>query len=468
MVSVAAAPAASPWRAELRATLALSLPLIGTQLAQIAILTTDVLLMGWLGTAALAAGALASNIYLALWVFGVGVLTATAPMMAQAIGRKRHAVRDVRRTVRQSLWMCVAIGAPTMIVVWHTEPVLLLLGQDPANAAPAQEYARALMWGLIPALWYMALRQFVAALQRPRAALLVQVATLVLNATLAYGLMFGAPVLPGGGGLPALGLIGAGIATSIANTASAVLLLAFILIDRRFRRFQILGRLWRPDFHRFAEIFRLGIPIAATFVMEVAAFSGAVYLMGLIGTPELAAHQIAIQCAATTFMVPLAIGQAATVRVGLHAGARDSEGVRRAGWAALAIGVAFMGVMAVAMAFGRWPLVGLFLDVHHVENVRTAELAAAYLAIAALFQIFDGGQAVGMGVLRGLKDTRVPMIIAGVGYWLIGLPVGAAAAWLLGWGGVGVWVGLAVGLALVAGLAIGRFAARERLGLIHA
>lgn len=460
MVSIPAASADSPWRIELRATLGLSLPLIFTQLAQIAILTTDVILMGWLGTAALAAGALASNVYFVLWVFGVGIVTATAPMMAQAIGRKRHAVRDVRRTLRQGLWACAAVGLPSMVVVWHAEAVLLLLGQDPANAALAAEYARWLVWGFIPSLWFMALRQLVAALERPRAALVVQVITLLINGLLAYALMFGAF------GLPALGLVGAGIATSIANAASAILLLAMILLDRRFRRYHILGRLWRPDWHRFAEIFRLGLPIAATLLFEVAAFSGAVYIMGLIGTPELAAHQIAIQCAATTFMVPLAIGQAATVRVGLHAGARDGDGVRRAGWTAFAIGGGFMAAMAVVIAVVREPLVGLFLDVSQADNVRTAELAAAYLAVAALFQLFDGGQAVGMGVLRGLKDTRVPMVIAGTGYWLIGLPLGAAAAWLLGLGGVGVWWGLALGLAIVAALVVARFAARERLGLV--
>lgn len=461
MISIPAPAAApSPWRAELRATMALSWPLIGTQLAQIATLTTDVLLMGWLGTAALAAGALGSNVYFVLWVFGVGLVMATSPMMAQALGAKRHALREVRRTLRQGLWVCVAIGLPAMTVAWHTEPLLHLLGQDPANAAAAQDYTRWLLLGLIPSLWFMALRQFVAALERPRAALVVQVLTLAINATLAYGLMFGRL------GLPELGLVGAGIATSIANTASLVLLLGIILADRRFRRYHVLGRLWRPDWRRFREILRLGLPIAATLLFEVMAFSGAVYIMGLIGTPELAAHQIAIQCAATTFMVPLAIGQAATVRVGLHAGAGDAEGVRIAGWTAFAVGVGFMAAMAVVIAVWREPVVGLFLDTDHADNWRTAELAGAFLAVAALFQLFDGAQAVGMGILRGLKDTRVPMVIAATGYWVIGLPLGAAAAWGLGWGGVGVWAGLALGLAVVAAAVVARFAARERLGLL--
>jgi MATE family multidrug resistance protein len=450
----------APWRTELRALWILALPLIGTQLSQIAILTTDVLMMGWLGSASLAAGALGSNVFFIPWIFGIGIMIATSPMMAQAIGRKRRMVRDVRRTVRQGLWMAVAVGVPGMIVVWHTESVLLALGQDPANAVLAQEFARPLAWGMIPALGFMALRQFVSALQRPNAALVVQIVTLAINATLDYGLMFGKL------GFPALGLAGAGIASSTAHAASFVLLLAVIYADRRFRRFHILGRFWRPDWRRFAEIFRLGLPIALSTLFEVAAFSGAVYIMGTIGTPEIAAHQIAIQCAATTFMVPLAIGQAATVRVGIFAGAGDAAGIRRAGWLAFAISFGFMLLMAVLLLWVRAPLVDLFLDRTQPENARTADIAEAFLMIAAFFQVFDGTQATGMGILRGLKDTRVPMVYAGIGYWLIGLASGVAAARWLDMGGIGVWCGLALGLAVVAVLVVIRFARRERLGLV--
>jgi MATE family multidrug resistance protein len=450
----------TPWRDELRALSLLALPLIGTQLSQIAILTTDVLMMGWLGSAALAAGALGSNVFFIPWVFGIGIMIATAPMMAQAIGRKRHMVREVRRTLRQGLWAAVAVGIPGMAAVWHVEPILLALGQDPANAALAAEFARPLAWGMVPALGFMALRQFVSALQRPNAALIVQIAALAINVTLDYGLMFGKL------GLPDLGLVGAGVASSIANTASLVLLLGMIYADRRFRRFHVLGRFWRPDWRRFAEIFRLGLPIACSTLFEVAAFSGAVYIMGTIGTPEIAAHQIAIQCAATTFMVPLGIGQAATVRVGIFAGAGDAAGVKRAGWLAFALSFGFMMMMAGLMLWSRTPLVDLFLDRAQPQNARTAEIAEALLMIAAFFQIFDGTQATGMGVLRGLKDTRVPMIYAGVSYWLIGLASGAAAARWLDMGAVGVWWGLALGLAVVAVLVVIRFARRERLGLV--
>ena len=312
----------SPWRAELRATVTLALPLIGTQLAQIATMTTDVVLLGRLGADALAAGALGANVVYVLITFTLGVLMAVSPMVAQAMGRKLHAVRDARRSVRQGLWVAVAVGVPCMIVIWHTEALLLLLGQDPANAALAAGYARAMMWGFLPGAGFMLLRFFVAALERPRPALVVMVLAVLLNGVLAWGLIFGRF------GLPGLGVVGAGIATSIANTFSFVALLGFILVDRRLRRFHILGRLWRPDWRRFVELFRVGLPIGVILLIEVGLFSAAVQLMGLIGTAEIAAHQIALQCAAVAFMVPLGIGQAATVRIGLFAGAATPMGVQ--------------------------------------------------------------------------------------------------------------------------------------------
>ena len=451
--------ASSPWRAELRATVALALPLIGTQLAQISTMTTDVVLLGRHSAEALAAGALGANVVYVLITFTLGIVMAVSPMIAQAVGRKRHAVRDVRRSVRQGFWATVAVGVPCMIVIWHTESILLAFGQEPANAASAADYARAMLLGFLPAVGFMLLRFFVSALERPRAALVVMVLSVLLNALLAWALIFGRF------GLPPLGVVGAGIATSIANTFGFVALLAFVLIDHRFRRFYILGRLWRPDWRRFAEIFRIGLPIGLILVLEVGLFAGAVQLMGLLGTAEIAAHQIALQCASVAFMVPLGIGQAATVRVGLAAGARDAAGVTRAGWTALALGVSFMSCTALLMWTMPHVLVGLFVqDVP--ENARVIELAVAFLAIAALFQVVDGVQAIAIGALRGLKDTRMPAIFAAIGYWLVGFPVGIVLAFHAGWGGIGVWWGLAIGLAVVAALELTRFARREMLNLV--
>lgn len=450
----------SPWRAELRATVTLALPLIGTQLAQIATMTTDVVLLGRLGADALAAGALGANVVYVLSTFVLGVLMAVSPLVAQAAGRKLHFVRDARRSVRQGLWAAVAAGLPCMIVIWHTEALLLALGQDPANAAGASGYARAMLWGFLPAAGFMLLRFFVAALERPRPALVVMVLTVLLNGVLAWGLIFGRL------GLPGLGVVGAGLATSIANTFSFAALLGFILVDRRLRRFHVLGRLWRPDWRRFVEMFRVGLPIGLILLLEVGLFSAAVQLMGLIGTAEIAAHQIAIQCASVAFMVALGLGQAATVRIGLFAGARDPMGIKRAGWVALGLGIAFMSSTALLMWTAPYALTGLFLDLERPENARVVSLAVAFLGLAALFQVFDGVQAIALGALRGLKDTRVPAMLAAFGYWVVGFPAGIVLAFNAGLGGVGVWWGLTIGLVVVSALALARFIRRERLGLV--
>jgi MATE family multidrug resistance protein len=310
---------------------------------------------------------------------------------------------------------------------------------------------RALVWGLVPGLWFMALRSFVAALGRPRAALVVILVALPANAFGNWVFMFGHL------GAPALGVAGAGVSSSLANVLSFALLAAYVMRDRRLRRYHVFGRLWRPDWRRLAEVFRVGVPIGATATLEGTMFIGAAFLMGLLGTEALAAHQIALQVPAITFMVPLGIAQAATVRVGLAAGAGDPAGVRRSGRVALVLGAGFMSASSLILwAFPR-PIIGLFVDTEAPADAALVALATRFLAVAALFQIVDGLQAIGQGILRGLKDTRAAMAFAAAGYWLIGLPAGALFAFGLGGGGVGLWLGLALGLAIVAALTVGRF-----------
>jgi MATE family multidrug resistance protein len=454
--------ARSAWLAEARATAVLAWPVILTQLLQISITTTDVVMMGWIGTHALAVGAIGVNVYFIPLMFGFGIVLASAPLMAQVRGANRHEVRDVRRTLRMSLWAAFLVAIPAMLVMWHAQAVLLVLGQDAVIAADAHDYVRALMWGFPAALWFNALRQFTASLERPRPALYAQIVTFVVNAALCYVLMFGHA------GMPALGVVGAGIASAIANWVSVAILLAIVLLDRRMRRYHILGRIWRFDPQRFVELFRIGVPIALTVLLEVTIFSGAVYLMGIIGTPELAAHQIVVQCASMTFMVPLGVAQAATVRVGLHAGARDIVAIARAGWTAMLLGFAFMSSMGLLFALGGVQLATLFLDPARDENRAVIALAAQYFLIAAAFQIFDGAQTIALGALRGLKDTRVPMVFAAIGYWIVGIGIGIVLAFSLDWRGIGVWIGLAAGLAFVAITATWRFMWRARLGLLPA
>ncbi len=444
------------WRGEASRLIALSVPVVLTNLGGIAIQTTDVIMIGWLGAEELAASALAANVRFVLFLFSVGVIAAMSPMIAQVLGRRPYAVRDPRRTVRQGFWVVVAVGVPASLLLWRIDLILDLLGQRPELVALAAPYTRAAVLGFLPALGFVVLRNFIVSLQRPAAALIVSVIGILFNAIADYTLIFGAF------GLPALGLVGAGIATAITETCLFFGLLGFVLIDRRFRRYRIFGRFWRPDWRRFFEIWRLGLPIAITLVMEIGLFSSTGFLMGWIGTAELAAHQIAMQCAAVTFMVPLGLGQAATVRVGLAVGRMDTSGVFRAGLTALGLGVLFMAVMATIML--TWPdqIVRLFLDEADPALAEVTAFAVIFLMLAALFQIFDAGQVIGICILRGLKDTRRPMIYAAIAYWLVGLSSSAGLAFWAGLGGVGIWIGLLVALAVAACLLINRFVRRYR------
>jgi MATE family multidrug resistance protein len=446
--------AAALWRREILATLRLAAPLVFTQLAMIGINTTDIVMMGWLGPEELAAGALGMNIFIPLFLFGLGIATVVAPMTAQALGARDF--RGVRRTVRQGFWLTLLFGALFTAIIFNGRWVLLAFGQEPAVALLARDYLQAVAWSLLPSLWFVVLRSFVTAHSRPRSVLVITLVAVGVNAVSNYGLMFG------NFGLPRWGLMGAGVTSSIVQLLSLLALLGYVQWDRRFRRYAILLRFWRPDWPRFIELFRVGVPIGLTIVAEAGLFSAAAFLMGLISTEALAAHAIALQCSAVAFMVPLGLGQAAVVRVGLAAGARDHDGVTRAGWAALVAGSLFMACSALVFWFAGHFLVGLFLDLSAPENVEVVELAVAFLAIAALFQLVDGGQVIGVHALRGLSDTTVPMWLAIGGYWSIGFVASVVLAFPLGLGGRGVWMGLALGLAFVASAAIWRFHRRRR------
>ncbi|WP_315835154.1 MATE family efflux transporter [Bradyrhizobium prioriisuperbiae] len=450
------------WLGEFRAMLALGWPLVLTNLAQTALTTTDVIVIGRLGASALAAGTLGANLYLGLLMFAIGLVVATSPMMASAIGRKRSVVRDVRRTFRQGLWSAVIVSVPCWALLWHSEAILLLFGQEPELAAAAQSFVRALQWGLLPALGYIALRSFVSALERPVWALMITGMAILFNIVANWALVFGHL------GLPALGLRGSGIATALSNTFMFVGLALVVTFGPRFRRYRLFGRWWRSDWPRLVALWRLGLPIGITIAFEVMVFNAAVFLMGQFGTAAIAAHSIAIQIATATFMVPLGLGQAATVRVGLARGAGDHDGITRAGWSAFGLGVLFMAAMSVLMIAAPRLLVSAFIDIDDPANAVVVNTAIGFLICAAVFQIADGAQVVGAGMLRGLQDTRVPMIYAGLGYWVIGLSLSAILAFRTSLGGLGIWIGLAVGLVVVACLMLRRWTRRDRLEQVPA
>lgn len=434
----------SDWRREAVETVALAVPLILTQIAGIALTTTDIILLGRLGSEAVAAGALAVSLYHALMLAGVGTMSAVMPMVAKERGRMRHSVRDLRRTFRQILWGSLALVIPFWAILWNGEALLALLGQDPALSREAAKLLRVLMWALLPFFLFIGLRSFVTAMERPMWTLIVSAAAIPVNAALGYALIFGHF------GLPKLGITGVGWATGLTSVFMAAAFAVVIVTDRRLRRYHFFGRFWRPDWPRFVTFLRLGVPIGLMVAFETTVFSAAAFLVGLIDTASLAAHTITLQLAGLAFMVPLGLSQAVTVRVGLAYGAKDRAGLARAGWTGLGLTVAAMATTATIMTLWPEPLVRLFLDASDAGNAAAIRIAVSLLAVAAIFQLADGVQCVGAGMLRGRHDTQVPMWMAGLGYWGVGLPASALLAFPLGFGARGVWFGLAAGLGAVA------------------
>lgn len=441
----------APWRAEARAMLALAWPIALTNLSQMLMLLTDTVMLGHFSAEALAASTLGANLYWLMIPAVFGISMATAPMLAQARGRRLRHVHDMRRTVRQGFLAIAAATLPAWLVLWHAGLLLRAIGQDATLAAEAEKFLRALMWGLLPFGWFMVLRAHLAALERPKPALAVALAAIGLNGLFDWLLIFGH------WGIPALGIAGAGWASTGSNVVLCAGLAAWMARDRRLRRFRLAGGFWRADWPRFAELFRLGLPICAMMAFETGVFSLTALLIGYFGPVALAAHAIAIQTAATTFMVPMGLSQAATARVGLAEGAGDRPGVSRAGWTAIGLALAFMLGMAGLLLAAPQAIARLFLDTADPDAAAVLRLAPPLLMLAGLFQVFDGVQVAASGALRGIRDTRVPMLIAGLGYWGIGLVSGAAMAFGLGLGAAGLWAGLVLGLAVVAGLLVWRW-----------
>jgi len=460
LVNISPASQQGLWKRELQATLTLAWPLILTQVTQFAIYSTDVLMLGRLGPDPLAASALAVNLLFMFNFTGMGLVTASAPLIAAALGEKSHAVRDVRRSFRSAIHAALIFVVPVWLLIWHSEAILLLFGQDPHLSHEAARFLRVLQWSLLPNLLIIIFRTLLTAFGRPGATFAVTLAGLAVNALLNWMLIFGHL------GAPALGLVGSAIASVVTTVVMACALAVFIGVHPRIRRFRLFGRIHRIDPARLRAIFRIGTPIAVTLAFEVTVFSAAIYLMGWIDTASVAAHAIALQIASIAFMVPLGLSQATVIRVGLAYGARDRGAIARAGWSSLAIAVGFMGISALAMWLFPRQLAGLFLDIRDPGAARVLDLAARFLVVAALFQLFDGAQVIGSAMLRGLQDTRVPMIFAAFGYWVAGLGSGYLLAFHAGLQGLGIWIGFALGLGVVSVLMIWRWLLRERIGLV--
>ena len=434
---------------ELAETLKLAAPMALTQLGQIAMTTTDLVLIGRISDEAVAAAGLAGTVYFVSFTLGIGLMAAVAPLAAQAFGAGDPPL--VRRALRTGLWAALFISLPIMAFPLRGEQILHALGQAQSTSHLAQDYLFGLAWGVMPALWFQAIRSFMGAVNRPQPILWITLAAIPANALLAYLLIYGAF------GLPTLGLFGAGIATTAVNFGTFLAGLWFVTQRKPFSDYRVMTRLWRIDWTLMRQIVIIGAPISIAFLLEYGMFSSAGLLMGLIGTTALAAHQIALQVTAILFMVPFGVGMAATIRVGHAVGRNDLAGVRRAGLIAILLGVVLSAILTLAVILARVAIVRLFLGATAENAAATVDLAATLLAIGATLFITDGLQGTAVGALRGLKDTRVPLLLAAISYWLIGFSAAYALAFFTPLGPLGVWIGLSLGTAVHATLLVLRF-----------
>ncbi len=444
-------------RKEIRQTLKLAGPIILAQLAQVSMTFVDTVMVGWLGTRQLAGVALGGAVLFPLVVVSLGILMAVGPMVAQGHGGGDR--KAIKGAVRQGLWLATLLAVAATLAVWQGSWLLRWSGQEEEMIVLAEGYLRAIMWGVAPHLWFAVLRCFMEGLSRPRVVLVVTVGGLLLNVAGNYVLMYGKL------GFPALGLVGCGWASTLVYWTMFLAMVFFVRRSEGLRSYRLLSRLSRPDWHQFLEVFRIGWPIGAMLGFEVGLFSATALLMGLFGKTALAAHQIALQCAGYTYMVPLGLSLAVSVRVGQAIGRRDLEGARRAGHVGMGLGPSFMVVAALCFWLFPRSIVSLFLDTNSVANNEVVLHTVGFLTIAAIFQVFDGLQATAAGALRGLKDTRTPMIVALVAYWIVGLSSGYLLAFQFGWQGTGLWWGLVLGLSTAALLLFWRFNSQVRAAI---
>ncbi|WP_371170786.1 MATE family efflux transporter [Aliiroseovarius sp. 2305UL8-7] len=420
----------------MRAVMVLGMPLAASHLAQLAVGVIDTIMLGWYGIEELAAVTLASTLFFMFLIMGSGPAWALMPLVAEA-SEAGDDVR-VRRVTRMALWFSVGFALLVLPFMWMSAPILQAIGQDTELSLLAQDYLRIAGVGLVPALVVMSLKSYLSALEHTRIVLWATVLAAAMNGVINYALIFG------NWGAPELGVRGAAIASVIIQIASGIVL---VIYAQRLNREQgLFIRLWKPDWDALRTLLRLGIPIGLTTLAEVGMFAASTIVVGLIGTLELAAHGIALQITAAFFMVHLGLSNTATVRAGRALGRKDEAGLRRGALAVTLVSLIFGGLTIFLFLGIPEPMIKLFLNPNEVRTTEIVALGTLLLIVAGLFQLADGAQAIAMGLLRGVQDTRVPMIIAALSYWGVGIAMSYVLGIKLGYGAVGVWIGLLLGL----------------------
>ncbi len=422
----------------------LAAPVIVGQLSQVGIGFTDTVMAGRLGATELAAIAVGSSLWIPIYLGCLGVLMITSALTANLVGAGR--LDRIGPLFRQALWLAAALALVAIPLTFRAPAMMEWLEVDPAVVPATRDYLHAVAWGMPGACLFFACRFVSEGMGVTRPLAWIQLTGLAVNALADYALMFGRF------GMPAMGVEGAGWASAGVFWLNAVVFLAYLALSPRMRSARLFRHLEAPRPAELWRMLRLGLPVAASTLMEVVLFMAVALLMGRIGGVAVAAHQVAINYAALMFMVPLGVSMGISVRVGQAAGRGDRAGERVAGWTGMVMAVGFMLLSAAVMLWVPERIVAIYTD-----DPLVAETARGLLLMAALFQLSDGLQVSAVGALRGLRDTAVPMVITFVAYWLVGLPL----AWWLGleagFGPQGLWMGLVAGLSVAALLLVARF-----------
>ncbi len=430
-----------------RAILVLGLPLIGGHLAQMAIGVTDTVMLGWYGVDALAAVTLGSTYFFVLFIFGSGFAWAVMPMVASFAAEEDEI--GLRRATRMGLWLSTGFALLALPLMVWSEPILRQMGQGDVVAANASAYLQIAGFGILPALLVMVIKSYLAALERTQVVLWITVLAAAVNALVNYALIFG------NWGAPELGIRGAAIASIATQTVSLIGVVIYARLA--LPEHALFQRLWRADTQMLSRVFVLGWPIGLTALSEVGLFAASAVMMGWLGTVPLAAHGIAVQLASITFMVHLGLSNVATIRAGNAYGRQDPIQMDRGARVVTAMSLIFAALTIGLFLLLPEEFLSLFMQQDEPRRPEILAIGVGLLAMAALFQLVDGAQVISLGLLRGVQDTRMPMIYAAVSYWAVGVPASYIFGFKLGFGGVGIWLGLVLGLAVAAVLLSVRF-----------
>jgi MATE family multidrug resistance protein len=438
------------YRTDLRETVKLAYPVLIGQLGHMMMGVVDSVMVGKIGPAPLAAASIGNGLFVLILIFGIGVSVAATPLVSIAVGAGREEESGV--IFRQSLLVNMIMSFLLALAAYHGAGLIGYLNQPPEVAVQATAYMKTLALSIVPVMLFQTYKQFIEGLSVVKPAMVVTILANLVNIFGNWVFIFGHL------GLPAMGLVGAGWATFLTRISMAVALTWYVSGSARFKKFDPTLHYRKFDKQMIKKILRIGVPSGLQYFFEVGAFAGSAVIIGWLGTAELAAHQIAINLASISFMFALSISGAAAIRVGNAVGRRDMRKTWDAGISAFILAGMVMGTFGIIFVSFRYLLPGLYVDDGQVINI-----AGSLLLIAAMFQLSDGTQAVGLGVLRGMQDTKIPMIFTFLAYWVVGLPGGYLLGFTFGLGVEGVWLALLLALSVSAVLMFTRFRIKSRM-----